>query len=90
MSAGRYVSSAPQLVLAPAVNQATESERPSYRKLTEGVQRGLRYLVVAGEFDARHELRNPDGSRVETGIKNDELRAACEWLRYQLEKKESA
>jgi hypothetical protein len=84
-----YQSNAPHLVMsAPPVKLSSSETQPAFRQYTSAVDRGAQYAIAAVEFDAQHELRAPDGSKLPTAINNADLIAFATWLRYIRSKRE--
>lgn len=82
----RHHSTAPALV--PVASPPPDAgPAPAFLKFTPSVERGTRYAIAALDFDARHELRAPDGTPIALHVTNDDLRNAAAWLRYVLSKK---
>jgi hypothetical protein len=77
---------------------AADAQAPAFRKMTPKVVEGLRYAITSLEMDAAYApavtVRDSEtGKPVEVGIKlpidDEALRAAAEWLRYQVGKREA-
>lgn len=64
---------------------------PAFRKWTDSVERGAKYLLAVAEFDAKNgPITLNDGTPADASIKNEDIAAARDWLRYQLAKRGDA